>query len=101
MKNLTILLLLGFIVLIAVLTNPTKEDFGDYMREQIEEEADNDLEEIILALTGNLLSYVGEKSDRTNFVVCSTYELGDAVFLGVFGNFIQIQEGDLQVNLEE
>lgn len=94
MKKLTTLLVLGFIVIIAVLTNPTKEDFGDFMRNHIDKQADSDFEEVILALTGNLLDYVGEQSERRNYVIFSTFELGDAMFIGAFGNFMQISEGE-------
>jgi len=91
-----------------VYTNPTMDDFGEYMRKEIVQDLpkEDSLGKVIGSLLGGFASHVITNATiRRDFVIFSLYEtdLGnkDATVIGVLNNFIVLNPEEFKKNLME
>jgi hypothetical protein len=87
------------IVLVAVaaalfLTNPERSDLEDYLETRIEKDADYETTagEIFGGLlTDGLATLMAKSADRQDYLLFSTYKIGDDTrLLGLLGTFFQL-----------
>jgi len=82
------------LVIIAAVTNPTKDEFKDYLTNQISEEVDESNIFSDLFGTAVVELIVENSTTKNDYVVCSVYEVEidgeEHSFLGLFNNFIQL-----------
>lgn len=89
MKPINIVLGLFVLILItALITNPSKDEFVDYVEIEFVNQSNGEGEKLIRSLTQGIIGTVADKAKRNNYLVFSTYELGEHTYIGVFGQFI-------------
>ncbi len=93
----------GWIILILALallfvTNPSDQQFTSFLKDRIQEQAEGDdtlTGELARILSGPAASLAGMGTVRTDYYLCSTYELelpgGDHLYLGILDHFIKLK----------
>ncbi len=90
-----LILLLLFVVLF--ITNPTADDFEDYVKQEFVEYGKEQGK--VVGMASDLLSNpvavgVGKYTHRTNFLLCSVYVVnigdGERKYLGILNQFISL-----------
>ncbi len=75
-------------------TNPGKEDFKEFIKEQAYEHAETKVEKAFLALAEGLFGVISDAFVRKNYYLFSIYELDDTRFLGIAGHFFPLEKGN-------
>lgn len=101
MKKILSLALLFLLLGIMFLSNPTKEDYTNFVKEQLDEKVnENNSSGKLSNIIGNVLSGAGSKiatsmTERKEYYVASLYTLETNKktyrYLGLFNNFIPLQ----------
>ena len=101
MKGIVTAIVLIGIVLLFVITNPSTDDYEDYMRQEMikESQGEDELSSALGSLFGGVAgSLLANASTRKNYLVYSVYatDLGnsDLVVLGVLGNFFVLEDAE-------
>ncbi len=97
MKNLFISILVLLLIAGLYLTNPTKEDFVDYITHKIENKEQTGLEQILKSLFSRPLAKIltsNTKVEDYQLFSFYTIKLGDnqRKYLGIFDGFYKIAE---------
>jgi hypothetical protein len=100
-KTMIVAVALIAILALMVATNPTPDDYSDYLRQDFAKEANKKgevpgaLAGIVGGVAGSLLSGAAE---RHNYLFFSTYTIGSnsdqRVTLGILGNFVVLEDGE-------
>lgn len=86
-----ILIIVFIAIILAAITNPSKEEFVDYIETQyVQNSSDGILDDAIVLLTKGLVGTIAEQATRTNLVFFSIYEIDEYKYLGVYGNFVRL-----------
>jgi hypothetical protein len=105
MKSLTIVIALVALVGLMAYTNPSMDDFSNYIRQYVVKESQKEMKDPMGQFFASMLggiagSVVGSQTVRTDFILFSTYEVkfGKERFkaLGIFRNFILLEKPDLK-----
>lgn len=93
----------GWIILILALallfvTNPSEQQFTSFLKDRIQEHAEDDetlTGDLTRILAGPVASLAGMGTVRTDYYICSTYELelpgGDHLYLGILDHFFKLK----------
>lgn len=85
-----VIILMGVLILAAV-SNPSKVDFVEYYKDAHVKEPEGLLQGFFSGIAKTGVGWIADQSKRRNYVVCSVYKLGDQIYIGAFGNFIQLR----------
>jgi hypothetical protein len=105
MKSLTIVVVLAALVGLMAYTNPSRDDFSNYIRQYVMKESQKRAQgtqiQLFAPLLGSLAgSVVSSGTVRADYIVFSTYEfqMGQERIkvLGLFKNFILLEKPDLK-----
>ena len=103
MKSLTTVVALAALAGLMVYTNPTRNDFSDYIRQVVIKESQKRMQntqvQFLAPMLGGLVgSVVSSETVRADYVLFSTYELRlgqeRLMALGLFKNFILLEKPD-------
>ncbi len=89
-----LLLLIVVLLAVAYFTNPTLEDYSDFIAEDFNEESDDSIfGEEVGNLVGNLIAE--NATDREDYYIFSIYEsdlmVEDVRYIGIFGMFFELE----------
>jgi hypothetical protein len=105
MRSLAVVIALVALVGLMAYTNPSMDDFSNYVRQYVWKESQKEMNDplgqfltsILGGVAGSLLS---SQTVRTDFILFSTYEVqfGKERFkaLGIFRNFVLLEKPDLK-----
>jgi hypothetical protein len=105
MKSLTIVVVLAALVGLMAYTNPSRDDFSNYIRQYVMKESQKRTQgtqvQLFAPILGSLAgSVVSRGTVRADYIVFSTYEfpMGQERIrvLGLFKNFILLEKPDLK-----
>lgn len=105
MKTFAIIIVLVALVGLMVYTNPSMDDFSNYVRQYIMKESQKNVKDPLGLFLGSILGGIAggvlsSQTVRTDCILFSTYEvqLGKDRFraLGIFRNFILLEKPDLE-----
>ncbi len=105
MKSLAFVIALAALAGLLLYTNPSMEDFSNYVRQHVikesQKETDSPFGQVITSILGEIAGGVASSQTvRTDYLLFSTYEiqLGKERFkaLGICRNFILLEKPDLE-----
>ncbi|MFB6317272.1 hypothetical protein [Saccharicrinis sp. FJH54] len=85
-----LMVLLLIAIILAAISNPSKDEFTDYCKTEYVNDSDSGLEGIISRIAKGAVGTIAAQATRHNYVVFSVYEIADVRFLGVYGNFYKM-----------
>lgn len=93
-KNFLLLLIIVGIVIVLVTTNPSKNEFIDWLSNQLNEKADSGIEKFVNKTIGKPI--ISLSTTRSDYTVFSLYHVKDifetdVIYLGIFKQFIRIK----------
>jgi hypothetical protein len=96
MKKILSGIILAFVLLIAILTNPTKDKFVSWTKDQIKSQSNNSLVSLgIEVFGGSILNSVTSEQNYLFFTIFDTQisESKEVKVLGLFNHFITLTDG--------
>jgi hypothetical protein len=96
MKTMLLTVVLVSVLGLLVATNPTPDEYQDFLRQQMVQDSKSDVERSVLSFFGGFASrVVAGQAHRSNYVVLSLYDtnLGQEHLrvLGILNNFIILE----------
>ena len=100
----TVIALIALLGLMAF-TNPSMDDFGNYVRQRVIQESQKEMKDPFSQLLGSLMGglaggLVSSQTVRTDYIFFSMYELRvgkeGMKALGIFRNFVLLEEPDFK-----
>jgi len=105
MKSLATVIALVAILGLMAYTNPSMDDFGNYVRQQVIKESQKEMKDPLGQFLGSLLGgiaggMVSSQTVRTDFIFFSKYELRlgkeQLKAVGIFKNFMLLEKPDFK-----
>ncbi|MFB6343051.1 hypothetical protein ACE1ET_15085 [Saccharicrinis sp. FJH62] len=92
MKKLSrfLLILILLALIFAAISNPSRDEFIDYCKTEYVNDSDSGLEGIISRIAKGAVGTIASQATRHNYVIFSVYDLADAKFVGIYGNFFRL-----------
>lgn len=95
MKKTFFVIIIGFILLIAAVTNPSKEKFVIWAKEQLKSQSNNGLVNMGIEVFGD--GVINSVTNTQNYVFFSVYDSkisnsNEVKVLGIFNNFIPLSK---------
>jgi hypothetical protein len=101
MKGSITAIVLAATVLLFVVTNPTLDDYEDYLRQELAREAreEDEVAGALVALLGGFAgSLLANATTRDNYLLFSVYatdlDTEGLLVLGILGNFLVLRDGE-------
>lgn len=87
-KLLIMIVVVGLLIILLAVTNPSRSEFAAWAVQRSEEDA-HPLTEVITSALGEPL--IESRTTRQNYIIFSLFEYDDTVTVGILGNFITLE----------